>query len=347
MLPLTALKPQSVLIRATNWVGDAVMTLPAMATIRANLPDARLCLLALPWMADVFTASPDVDEIIAYRRDGEHRGLAGKLRLAAALRARRFDAAILFQNAFEAALLAWLADIPIRAGYTTDGRGLLLTHGVPLPFGIKRRHQVHYYQTLLARLGMRPQACRLELRLPAAARAWATALLQAHGPGPFVGLNPGGAYGPAKRWPTGRFAALARRLGQEAGATVLVFGTAAEAPAAAAIRAAAPAAVLDLAGRTSLAQAAALIARCQVVVSNDSGLMHVAAALAVPLVAIFGSTNPVTTGPFSDRARVLRHPLPCSPCLATVCPNGDFSCMASISVDEVFAATRARLDRAA
>lgn len=334
---LSGLSPSKILIRSTNWIGDAIMTTPAIHTIRRNFPQARISILAKPWVAGVFAASPDVDDIIVYKNDEEHRGVGGLFPLARELRQQGFDLAILLQNAFEAALIARLAAIPLRAGFSRDGRGLLLTHGITLPLNIKRRHQVYYYQTLMAKLGLTPGPNDLSLQLPQAARLKASDLLSGLGKGPFIGLNPGGAYGPAKRWPTQNFAALTRRLHKELNAWVLVFGTTAEAGTGAAIQAAAPGAVLDLTGRTDLIDAMALIERCHAFVSNDSGLMHVGAALKTPMAAIFGSTNPVTTGPFSKKAIILRKDISCSPCLRPHC-DSDFRCMTEIVVDDVFSA---------
>ncbi len=155
----------------------------------------------------------------------------------------------------------------------------------------------------------------------------------------MVGLNPGAAYGPAKRWPAERYAGLAKQLAEKLGATLLVFGTLADTGAAAEIGAAAVGQVHDLTGKTTLAQAMALIGMCDAFVTNDSGLMHVAAAQKTPLVAIFGSTDAVATGPFAARVEVVNKNLPCSPCLKTHCPRNDFACMLEIGVDEVFAAT--------
>lgn len=346
-----AINPRNILIRSTNWIGDAVMTTPALRTIRRNFPEARLTLLALPWVADVFAACPHLDRIILYDRQGRHQGLRGKLRLATELRAEQYDAAILFQNAFEAALITFLARIPIRAGYTTDGRGLLLTHGVRRHPEIKKKHQVHYYQEMLAGLGLQRSENALELFLAPAAEQDAEVMLRhlrRDRNGPLVGLNPGAAYGPAKCWPSAKYAALAAKLTAALEARIVVFGTAADQRAAAEIAAAAgKQRVLDLTGKTSLAQALACIARCQLFVTNDSGLMHVAAALRIPSVAIFGSTDPVATGPFFEQAAVVRKAMPCSPCLKTHCPQGHFQCMEQISVEEVFSECVSEVSRLA
>ena len=333
MMPFPFL-PNNILLRSTNWIGDAVMTTPALRTVRRNLPTARITLLALPWVADIFAACPHLDRIVVYDKQGRHRGLRGRLRLAAELRAEHYDLAILLQNAFEAALLTCLARIPARAGYTTDGRGLLLTHGVQKAPDIGTRHQVEYYQEMLVGLGLERGSDELELFLQPAAVETAAVLLEQGSERPVIGLNPGAAYGPAKRWPSGKYAALAARLEAETGGLIVVFGTQADQAAAAEIGAAVKGRAVDLTGRTSLAEAAACIARCAVFISNDSGLMHVAAALNTPLVAVFGSTDHIATGPFSQRKVVIRHPLPCSPCLNTHCPQGHLRCMDLVSVEE-------------
>ena len=342
---ISQLSPKKILIRSTNWIGDAIMTTPAVRTIRENFPAAEITILSYPWVADIFAASPHVDRVMLYEKKGRHKGLAGMWRLSRELAAQRFDMAILLQNAFSAALLALLAGIPVRAGYRRDGRGLLLSHGVIIKKSTRMRHQVYYYQEMLKDLGLMCSPQELFLALPDSANAWARDFLAAKAKTPVVGLNPGAAYGPAKRWPAERYAGLAKRLAEEQGATLLVFGTSADAEAAAEICAAAPGQVHDLTGKTTLAQAMALIGMCDAFVTNDSGLMHVAAAQKTPLVAIFGSTDSVATGPFAPRVEVVNKNLPCSPCLKTHCPQNDFACMLEIGVGEVYAATCRLLER--
>lgn len=334
---IVALQPKKILVRSTNWIGDAIMTTPAVRTIRRNFPDAEITMLAYPWVADIFRASPHVDRIVLYDKKGRHRGIAGIVRLSRELAGQGYDLAILLQNAFEAALIALLARIPARAGYKRDARALLLTHGVSIRSEVRKKHQVYYYQGLMGDLGLSCGPDGLFLQLPPETMGWARDFIRSLGAGRVVGLNPGAAYGPAKRWPAENYAELAGRLHRDTGATMLVFGTEADAEAARIIKEAAPEHVVDLAGKTSLAEAMALIERCGAFVTNDSGLMHVGAALNTPLVAIFGSTDAVATGPFSDRAIVLKKDLACSPCLKTHC-KADFECMRAITVDEVLEA---------
>ena len=329
--------PQAeILVRSTNWIGDAIMTLPAVRSIRENFPQARITVLAQPWVADIFSANPHVDRVILYHKKGRHAGLPGMWRLARELVGERFELAILLQNAFEAALLCRLAGIPLVAGYNRDARRLLLSHPVTVSREIKARHQVYYYQHLLAGLGLTPGADRLYLSLAKQDTDWADDFVR-HLPRPLIGLNPGAAYGPAKRWPAARYGEAAQELLAKTGGICLIFGTPDDHQAAATIGEWIGPAAVDLCGRTSLAQAMGLIGRCQVFITNDSGLMHVAAAQDTPLVAIFGSTDPVATGPFSERAVVVSKSLPCSPCLKTNCPLG-FECMSTITATEVASA---------
>lgn len=336
--------PRKILIRSTNWIGDAIMTTPAIRSIRANFPDAHIAILVKPWVADVFTASPYLDEVIRYEAKGEHRGLTGLWRLAQQLRAYKFDLAILLQNAFEAAFLTLLAGIPLRAGYKRDGRQLLLSHPVAIDREVRKLHQVHYYQGLLQGLGLALGSNELFLAIAPAALAAGRQRLADRPQGPVVGLNPGAAYGPAKRWPAEKYGQLAARLQAELGATILIFGTVADQEAAGVIKNSTSGHTLDLTGHTTLAEAIALISLCDYFVTNDSGLMHVGAALATPLAAIFGSTDAVATGPFAANATVIQKNLPCGPCLKPDCAK-DFRCMLEISVDEVFQTAKDSLRR--
>jgi heptosyltransferase-2 len=330
-------KIHNVLIRGTNWIGDVVMTFPAIAAVRETLPAARITVLVKPWVADLVRMHPAVDEVLVYERPGRHEGSGGILKLARELRARRFDAAILLQNAIEAAIIARLAGIPVRAGYSTDARGLLLTHPVRLEARIKTVHQSLYYVEMLEALGLTQSRAPLALTPTEAQRIAAEQHLVRFGIAgrrPIVGMAPGAAYGPAKRWFPERFAAVADRLAQRHACPILLFGSDGDRASTEAVQSAAKSALVDVAGRTNLSDAIALIACCDLFVTNDSGLMHVAGALGVPTVAIFGSTNPKTTYPLGERTVLIRRPVDCSPCLKQECPT-DFRCMDLVTVDEV------------
>ena len=333
----------SLLVRATNWLGDAVMTTPALAGVREGFPDARIVLLAKPLVAELFRHHPDVDEVIVYERPGRHEGILGRLRMGAELRRRRFDGALLLQNAFDAALLAFLARIPERAGYPTDGRRLLLSLPVPLPRDILERHEVEYYLCLLDGLGIpRPVPAALKLAVTGEEKeAMATRLasLGIERGAPIVTINPGATYGSAKRWYPDRFAAVSDALSAEWGAAVVVVGSAAEAPLAGEIEAAARIGVVNLAGKTTVREIMALLSLSSFLVTNDSGPMHIGAALGVPLVAIFGPTDWRRTSPWSSLAKVVRVEIDCSPCRLRVCDRGH-ECMLGVTPGMVVDAAR-------
>jgi heptosyltransferase II len=336
---------QRILIRAANWVGDAIMTTPAVRAIRRNFPSARITLLAKPWVAPVFEHNPDIDELMVYQADGRHGGWAGLLRLTMDMHRKRFDVAILFQNAFEAALLAFLARIPKRMGFTTDGRTALLTERIRTWRPLKRGHLIDYYLGLLAGAGMTPQGRELTLFFtPAEQREARRFLAEKVGiDAPFiVGLNPGAAFGTAKRWLPDRFSETGRRMILEYNAKVIIFGGPDEVTLGRQLATEIGHGSINLCGQTSLRQTMALIGQCHLFVTNDSGLMHVAAALNIPQVAIIGPTNPVATGPVNQASRIVHKPETCpfSPCLKPTCPIVDQRCMTTLTVKMVMEAAR-------
>lgn len=330
----------NILIRAVNWLGDAVMTTPAIGAVRESFPGARITLLANPLVAQLFTPHDWVDEVMVYDRKGRHKGLVGRLAMAAELRGRGFDLAILLQNAFDAALIARLARIPRRMGYRTDGRGFLLTHGAPVAAEANRLHHVDYYQAMLASFGITASTKKLHLTVTLEEElATASTLAEAGigGDAFLLGINPGATYGSAKRWYPERFARVADELARRWGARVVITGSTGEAGIAGEIEGAMGEKCLNLAGRTSVRELMALIKRCDFFITNDSGPMHLAAAFDVPLVAVFGSTDHTTTSPYAPNAVVFRHDVDCAPCLKRECPT-DHRCMELVTADDVIAA---------
>ncbi|MGH9326117.1 MAG: lipopolysaccharide heptosyltransferase II [Terriglobia bacterium] len=339
-------EPRKIMVRATNWIGDAVISLPALEALRARFPEADIAVVAKPWVSDVYYRHPAANRLIIYDPAGEHRGRSGFRKLIHRLRDEKFDAAVLFQNAFHAAWMAWRAGIPIRIGYARDGRSSLLTSAIEAPPPAAYGHQLYFYLHLLFRAGMisRPEPpcppAEIRLTLEPEERAWSArdlALLTLEGPRFLVGLAPGASYGAAKRWPPDRFAELADRLIAALNADVLIFGSQSERRVAEEVAAGMEHTPVIVAGETSLRQSMALLERCRLVVTNDSGLMHIAAVLALPVVAIFGSTSPHATGPLGPYARVVQNLVPCSPCGLRDCPI-DFRCMEGVSVDMVYRA---------
>ncbi len=337
--------PRKILVRSTNWIGDVVMALPALREVRRLHPEAHLAVVARDWVSDLYRGQGLVDEIISFP--------SGRSSLRLVSRLRGFDRAILFQNAFEAALLASLAGIPERIGYATQHRGILLTRKARPRTLTRPTHQIFYYLDLLHLTGLSSKdylnspdfSPDIRLRPTPEGLTRARAILEQAGVAPearLVGVNPGAAFGPAKRWPTDRYSELADRLIRESGVTILIFGSAAERPLAEAIQAGMQERAVLLSGRTSLGALAALISGCALFITNDSGPMHLAAALEVPQIALFGSTDEIATGPFDKRAEVVHKHVECSPCLRRTCPI-DLRCFTRITVDEVFEKAMGRL----
>lgn len=342
---------QRILIRSANWVGDAIMTTPALRAVRHRFPGAEITLLAKPWVIPVFKNSPDIDHIMVYDVTGRHAGPIGLWHLSRDIGQRRFDLAILLQNAFEAALLAYLARIPRRLGFTTDGRTLLLTDRIRTWQPLKRGHLIDYYLGLLTGAGISPQGRHLTLVINEMEKTDARQFLSQNGfdrSHRVIGLNPGAAFGTAKRWLPERYVQLGRRLIAELDARILIFGSPGEGALGLHLAEQIGAGCLNLSGRTALRQAMALIAECDLFITNDSGLMHVAAALEVPQVAIIGPTDPIATGPANADSLLVQKPEAChlSPCLQPHCPIIDHRCMTAISVDMVMAAALGLLNRA-
>jgi heptosyltransferase-2 len=336
-------RPERLLVRAVNWLGDAVLTTPAIGALRAASPRARITIAAKPLVADLFRHHPDLDGIEVYDKEGAHAGAIGMFRKAGELRRGGYEAAILLQNAIDAALLAFLAGIPERMGYATDGRRLFLSRPVPVTEEILSLHHAEYYLRLLAELGVpRPEAPRLSLRVTEEERRSMRSRLDGLGVPEgrrIVGINPGATYGSAKRWFPDRFAKVADALSEEWDAAVVLMGSAPEAPLAAEIETAMGRKVVNLAGRTTVREVMALLASCSFLVTNDSGPMHIGAAFGVPLVAIFGPTDWRKTSPWTEMARIVRVEVDCSPCHLRECNRGH-ECMLGVTADMVIAAAR-------
>lgn len=320
-----------------NWVGDAVMALPALGALAAPGTGLEVWAAGEPWVGDLLSPGLGVKGALTVRRP---RGLKAFRAEAAALRDQEFDAGLLLTNSFGTALMFRMARIPERWGYARDGRGFLLTRRVP----VKRTpvHQRDYYLELLPALGLPSRFDGPALSVGAEDRAAAERALDAAGRDPsrpLVIINPGAAYGPAKRWPADRFAALARLFQERAGADILVVGSAGERDIAAAVAAGCARPAMNLTGTTTLRQLVALIGLGRLFVTNDTGPMHIADALGTAILAIFGPTDPAATGPGHARSAVLKADVPCGPCLHRECPT-DHSCMTAISADEAFESGR-------
>ncbi|MEW5802158.1 MAG: lipopolysaccharide heptosyltransferase II [bacterium] len=337
-------KIKNILVRGTNWVGDAVMTLPALAAIRQNFPGARITVLAKPWVQGVYAHCPDIDGIMTFDQQAgflNSRYYRSRYLLIRQLRNQQFDMAVLLQNAFEAALIAFGAGIPCRVGYNTDRRSWLLTHKVRISEEILSVHQVYYYLGMLESLGWTVKEPAPRLLITSREKEKAVRYLTDKGwqePDLLLGFNPGAFFGPAKRWLPEYYAAVADRAVQHYGAKCIIFGSTSDLPAAREMASRMQSAQPILsAGETGLEELPGLLSMCSLFITNDSGLMHMAAALGIPVIAIFGSTDPRTTSPYGEEHTVIYRRVPCSPCLRRECPT-DHKCMKAVTVDDVWQA---------
>jgi heptosyltransferase-2 len=335
---------ERVVVRGVNWVGDAVMTVPALRELRRVLPRARLTLATRPWAEGIFAGADFIDDFLVTGNSSSKP--ASVFAEASEWRAHRFDLAVLFPNAFAPALVAALARVPARVGYATQGRSALLTQRVGVPEWRGTRHEVFYYLHLVAELERRlygsttveTRAPDTELCVTRVRLREAEALLRERGarPGrPLVALCPGSTNSRAKRWPAERFAAVADMLSERTGAEVVLVGAAEELDISEEVARHMRARPVVLTGKTDLALTAAVLKVSDLLVTNDTGPAHVAAAVGCPVVVIFGPTNPVTTRPFSTTAEVVRRPPDCAPCMLRDCPI-DHRCMTAITPEEVF-----------
>jgi heptosyltransferase-2 len=373
--PSSILRPRRILVRGTNWLGDAVMTTPALMRLRERFPEVHITLLTPEKLRDLWLAHPAVNEIIS-PVPGENVFSVGRK-----LRAGNFDLALVLPNSPRSALEVWLAGIPQRIGCARPWRNFFLTSAVasrasavrmhkrsvneikrladtadqsrtgvsPVRAGgtpalLSNAHQIHEYLHLVAALGANPEPLPPQLvvtpgEIEAVKKKFGLSEIKR----PLFGLNPGAEYGPAKRWPVEKFIAAAREIQNRTNGTWLVFGGETDAAIANRIESAIPSppsAILNLAGKTSLRELMALLKICRVLLTNDSGPMHVAAALGTPVVVPFGSTSPELTGPGLPgdvRHRLLKSDVPCSPCFLRECPI-DFRCLNGIGVERVIEA---------
>jgi len=332
----------NILVRAVNWIGDAVMSTPALMAVRETYPKARITLLANPMVGQLLQGHPAIDRVLVFDRKREHRSLSGRLRLARQLKDEQFDLAIILPNSFDSALIPWLARIPQRWGKASDGRSLLLTRRFHEQNPPQDRHEVEYYRDLLRSFDISAMQSKPLLVATLQEDDAAAALLATHGipaEAILLGINAGASFGSAKRWYPERFAAVAKRLAEAWGARIILFGGPDEVEIVAEIEQKLQGLCLNMAGKTSVRQMMALIKRCNFFVTNDSGPMHIAAAFGVPLVAIFGPTDHVGTAPCSDKAAIVRQTVDCSPCKLRSCPT-DHRCMLAVTVEDVVQAAQ-------
>lgn len=350
-----------ILIRSTNWIGDIVMISPALSALRRRYPEARIEIVAIPRVAPCLEANPAIDEVLRFDRRGADRGVRGLLRLARRLRGRRYDMAVLFQKAAGAALAARLAGIPIRIGLDTDRRGWLLTHPVPFTEALARRHHLEIFSEIARAAGCDTVAQEPWFPLLPNDLEWADRFLAARGAGRFpllLALH-GGASKAPRAWHAERFAEVAARMAAGHDAGVVLLGGDGDRGAMSVVASRLGDRAMDACGESTIGQMAALISRCAAFLGNDSGPMHVAGALGVPVVAVFGPGDPGRTAAWpaapptmgAGRSPVLAvsRRYPCAPCRQSFfkecypSPSGKPMCLESIGVDEVESALESAL----
>src|SRR6266550_216081 len=346
-LQVTSVK--RIIVRGTNWVGDAMMTLPALRELRRLFPDAHITLATRSWAKGLFTGAEFVDELQIIDR----RGIRSFFQQVRAWRKGRFDLAILLTNSFQSALVAALTGIPVRIGYASDGRARLLTNAIEQPEWRSTRHEIFYYLRIVAELewlftqqqtflDVQPDA---SLEVSDLRKDEARYLLQrqgVHGEWPIIALCPGSINSRAKRWPAESYAVLADRCVDTLGAQVLLIGSKADLEVSRQVVDRMHNKPIVLTGQTDIAEAVAVLSVADLLITNDTGPAHMAAALGRPTLVIFGPTNPLTTRPFSPFAEIIRHPPECAPCMLRDCPI-DHRCMTAITPDEVFSRAQALL----
>lgn len=332
--------PMRILVKGVNWLGDAVMSLPAIDWLHERYPQAHVSVLTLANLADVYAGRTSVQTVIPYRKQGGLAGIRQWFALVADLRARHLDLAVLLPGSFHSALTVWWAGIPQRRGHARELRGWMLTDRVPRRPPHEDAHRVTDYLRLAAHPA--PPPCDRGPNLPVDPEdlAWVDDTVRAAGldpaAQPLIAINPGATYGGAKCWPAERFVALGQRLIAEAHASLVVVGGPAEQALGEQIAGRWPKAhAICLAGKTSIRRLAALLSRCRLLVTNDTGPMHVAQAVGTRIVAIFGPTDPINTPPWGNRHVIVREPVACSPCFLRECPI-DHRCMDRVQVDDVF-----------
>jgi heptosyltransferase II len=326
-----------ILLRAPNWIGDTAVATPAMRAIRSKFPEAELTVMVRPAAKGIFAAATFVDKVWIEPRPA---GISEWWRLAAEVRRRRFDLAVIFPNSFESAATAFVGRIPQRIGYSMDGRGWLLTHKVQ---GEKRKvHHVDYYLELAKAAGANVSEPVMEIQARPEDRDIARKLLSADGiasDSSFMILSPGAAFGAAKRWGDRQFAEAADNLAKEFHLAVVIIGSESERSISESIRSSMKTAAVVLNGKTSMETLIGLIAESSLMLGNDSGPVHLASALGIPTVAVFGATDYKVAAPYGPRGREVHHQVECSPCWLRECPI-DHRCMTRVLPETVCNAAR-------
>ncbi|CCB87493.1 MULTISPECIES: lipopolysaccharide heptosyltransferase II [Parachlamydia] len=337
--------PHNIIIRMPNWLGDLVMATPILADLRHKWPESKITVMCQANVAPLLKNDPHIDEVFSYHRPSGWIHRSQHLAIIEKLRQGEYDLGLLLTNSFSSAWWFWRGKVQNRIGFEGNLRRFLLQKAVPFPINRESQHLVITYKMLLLPLGIPVSNTVPKLYVTNQEKNNALEILSRNGLDSsqqiLIGINPGAAYGSAKCWLPERFIAVTKRLLEDPKVTILYFGDQAGASLVHQICQHFPERVLNMAGKTSIRELMALMQECAVILTNDSGPMHMAAALGIPLVALFGSTSPIKTGPM-PQGKVIQHPVECSPCYKRVCPI-DFRCMKKIEVEEVYQAVRQQI----
>ncbi len=344
MQTLERLEPQNIIVRMPNWIGDLVMATPILSDLRKAFPKARITAMCRSPICELLRQDLEIDELFCFSKAGGFGRRSEKKNIMEKLRKGQYDLGILLTHSFSSAWWFWQGKVANRLGYECNGRKLLLNRSMPLPDNIQHQHLVVTYKMLLEPLGIPVSDTAPRLYLTEKEIADATTLLKQRGVPEgaiVVGINPGATYGSAKCWLPERFRQVAERLLQDQDLYLVFFGDQATASLVGEICEELSSRVINLAGATTLCELASIISLCDVLLTNDSGPMHVADALGTPIVALFGSTSEIVTGPYRSGTVIHKH-VECSPCYQRTCPI-DFRCMKRIEADEVYHAIQKML----
>lgn len=337
MESLRKLEPQNIIVRMPNWIGDLVMATPILSDLRKAYPKAHITAMCRSPICELLKEDPEIDELFCFSKASGFGRRAERRNIIEKLRKGKYDLGILLTHSFSSAWWFWLGNVRNRLGYECNGRKLLLTRSLPFPQNIQSQHLVVTYKMLLEPLGIPISETPPRLYLTPKEINDARILLRQQGIPDgvlVVGINPGATYGSAKCWLPERFREVTEKLLSNKDVYVVYFGDQATASLVKEICAGLPPRVVNLAGVTSLRELASVISNCDVILTNDSGPMHIADAVGTPIVALFGSTSEVVTGPYRSGTLIHKH-VECSPCYQRSCPI-DFRCMKRIEADEVY-----------
>ncbi len=344
MTDLLQIQPKNIIVRMPNWVGDLVMALPVLHDLHVAFPLAKITAMCRSPMGELLQESPDINEIFCFTKASRLVHRNEKRSIMNKLQSGHYDVGIILPNTLSSAWWFWQGGVTYRIGYDCSRRKSLLTHPIFYPKDVKNYHLISTYKRLLAPLGIPISDTMPKLYLNQAEIEQTQILLRRHGVRPhhkIVGINPGAAYGSAKCWLPERFREVTTKLLEDKNLIIMYFGDLSTADLVKEICQGLSPRVINMAGLTSLRELASFISLCQVLLTNDSGPMHIAGAFGIPVIALFGSTSSVTTGPWYNGVVIQKH-VSCSPCYKRVCPI-DFRCMKQIGVEEVVQTIRQSL----